>query len=67
LLELAATQFIQQLGHDLHLLIIGIVLIIIGEVVGPLLIASRAWRILTVIGVIVVIVWLVLLLLGLAA
>ena len=63
-----ALQALQQaitIGHDIGLLVIGIILIVIG-IVGPMFTApNRGWWALVIVGVIVVIVWLIILILGL--
>ena len=63
-----ALQALQQaitIGHDVGLLVIGIVLIVIG-IVGPIFTSpNRGWWALVVIGIIVAIVWLAILILGL--
>ena len=63
-----ALQALQQaitIGHDVGLLVIGIILIVIG-IVGPMFTApNKGWWALVVVGIIVVIVWLVILILGL--
>ena len=60
-----ALQALQQaitIGHDIGLLVIGIILIVIG-VVGPMFTApNKGWWALVLVGIIVVVVWLILLL-----
>jgi len=60
-----ALQAFQQaitIGHDIGLLVIGIILIVIG-VVGPMFTApNKGWWALVLVGIIVVVVWLILLL-----
>ena len=59
-----ALQALQQaitIGHDIGLLVIGIILIVIG-VVGPMFTApNKGWWALVLVGIIVVVVWLILL------
>ena len=59
-----ALQALQQaitIGHDVGLLVIGIVLIVIG-IVGPMFTApNKGWWALVLVGIIVVVVWLILL------
>ena len=63
-----AFQALQQaitIGHDIGLLVIGIILIVIG-IVGPMFTSpNKGWWALVVVGIIVVIVWLIILILGL--
>ena len=62
-----ALQALQQainIGHDVGLLVIGIILIVIG-IVGPMFTSpNRGWWALVIVGILVVIVWFVLLVLG---
>ena len=59
-----ALQALQQaitIGHDVGLLVIGIILIVIG-IVGPMFTApNKGWWALVLVGIIVVVVWLILL------
>jgi len=59
-----ALQALQQaitIGHDIGLLVIGIILIVIG-IVGPMFTApNKGWWALVLVGIIVVVVWLILL------
>ena len=59
-----AFQALQQaitIGHDIGLLVIGIILIVIG-IVGPMFTApNKGWWALVLVGIIVVVVWLILL------
>lgn len=61
-------EVIQQLGNNISLLIIGIILIVIGAV-GPMFApqGGKGWYALLIIGIVVVVVWLVLLLIGYVA
>ena len=65
-----ALQALQQaitIGHDVGLLVIGIILIVIG-IVGPMFTApNRGWWALVVVGIIVVVVWLILLIVNAVA
>jgi len=64
---LSAQNFIQALGYDVGLLIVGIILIVIGAIMPNFLPqGGKGWYALIVIGVIVVVIWLILLLLSLA-
>jgi len=66
-LPLQALQQVISVGHDVGLLVIGIVLIVIG-VVGPMFTApNKGWWALVVVGIIVVIVWLILLIINAVA
>ncbi len=55
------------IGHDVGLLVIGIILIVIG-IVGPMFTApNRGWWALVLVGIIVLVIWLIILILGIAA
>jgi hypothetical protein len=64
-LPLQALQQAIIIGHDIGLLVIGIILIVIG-IVGPIFTGqNKGWWALVIVGIIVVIVWLIILILGL--
>ncbi len=64
MLPLQAMQQAITVGHNVWLLIVGIILIVIGAVMPQFLPAgNKGWYALLIIGVIVVVIWLILLVL----